>query len=53
MPILLDLTGHGINITELNRSSTFMDATGSGLSNRTAWAGAGTAVLFFDPNSLN
>ena len=52
-PILLDLSGHGINITELNRSSTFMDATGSGLSNRTAWAGAGTAVLFFDPNGLN
>ncbi|MEJ8562314.1 hypothetical protein QTO30_14510 [Yoonia sp. GPGPB17] len=27
-----------------------MDATGDGLQNRTAWAGAGDAVLFYDIN---
>jgi hypothetical protein len=27
--------------------------TGSGFKNRTAWAGAGNAVLFFDPNDTN
>ncbi|MES0207312.1 beta strand repeat-containing protein [Mesorhizobium australicum] len=52
-PVLLDLSGKGIKVTELNRSNTFMDTTGSGLSYRTAWAGAGTAVLFFDPNNLS
>jgi len=41
-----------LTIAQLGQSSTFMDATGSGLSNRTAWAGAGTAVLFYDPNNL-
>jgi len=50
-PVLLDLTGHGINIAELNRSTKFLDANGTGLSHRTAWAGAGTGVLFYDPNS--
>jgi len=52
-PVLLDLSGKGVKLTELNRSDTFMDTTGSGLSHRTAWAGAGTAVLFYDPNGLN
>jgi trimeric autotransporter adhesin len=52
-PILLDLSGKGIKITELTRSNTFLDTTGSGLAHRTAWAGAGTAVLFYDPNNLN
>ena len=50
---LNELPSEFIKITELSRSSTFMDATGSGLSHRTAWAGAGTAVLFYDPNNLN
>ena len=52
-PILLDLTGDGISITELNRSDVFVDATGDGLKNRTAWADAGTAVLFYDPDGHN
>ncbi|EBA12653.1 calcium-binding protein [Roseobacter sp. CCS2] len=49
-PILFDLTGDGIQITELSNSSIYMDATGDGLQNRTAWAGAGDAVLFYDIN---
>ena len=40
-PILLDLDGNGVQITELDRSTVFMDASGSGLRHRTAWAGAG------------
>lgn len=42
-PILLDLTGAGIAITELSQSTVFMDALGDGLPNRTAWAAAGAA----------
>ncbi|MEL7106260.1 MAG: calcium-binding protein [Pseudomonadota bacterium] len=52
-PILLDLDGSGISITELNRSDVFIDASGDGLKNRTAWADAGTAVLFYDPDGHN
>jgi len=48
-PILLDLDGNGIRITELSQSTHFVDATGDGLQNSTAWAGAGDAVLFYDP----
>jgi Ca2+-binding RTX toxin-like protein len=49
-PIVLDLTGAGINITELGSSGQYVDMTGSGYQNRTAWAGAGNGVLVFDVN---
>ena len=52
-PILLNITSQNINITELSRSNTFLDSTGSGLQHRTAWAGAGTGVLFYDVNSTS
>jgi len=52
-PIVLDLTGKGINITQLSSSNTFFDMKGDGFQHRTAWAGAGNAVLFFDPNNTN
>ncbi|MDP1668672.1 hypothetical protein [Phaeovulum sp.] len=38
-PILLDLDGNGIRITEQSRSRMFVDAGGDGLRHRTAWAG--------------
>ncbi|GFE63137.1 hypothetical protein [Litoreibacter roseus] len=47
-PILLDLDGDGVEITELSKSTVFMDAGGDGLLHRTAWAAAGDAVLVFD-----
>ncbi|MDP1667899.1 hypothetical protein, partial [Phaeovulum sp.] len=43
-PILLDLDGNGIRITEQSRSGVFVDAGGDGLLHRTAWAGAGDGV---------
>ena len=48
LPILLDVDGDGVQIAELSRSTVFMDATGDGLANRTAWAAAGNGVLFYD-----
>jgi hypothetical protein len=48
-PVVLDLTGKGINITPLTSSNQFFDMTGNGYQNRTAWAGAGNGVLVFDP----
>jgi hypothetical protein len=47
-PVVLDLTGNGINITQLSSSSQFHDMTGDGYQNRTAWAGAGNGVLAID-----
>lgn len=49
-PIVLDLTGAGLNITELGSSGQFVDMTGTGYQSRTAWAGAGNGVLVFDVN---
>ena len=46
-PILLDLNGNGIEIAEFDKSTIFMDG-GEGLLHRTAWAGAGDGVLFYD-----
>lgn len=47
-PILLDLNGNGIEIATLDRSSSFVDSNGDGLQHRTAWAGSGDGVLFYD-----
>jgi Ca2+-binding RTX toxin-like protein len=52
LPILLDLDGDGIQITELDRSTRFVDG-GKGLLHRTAWAATGNGVLFFDPDGRN
>jgi Ca2+-binding RTX toxin-like protein len=52
-PIILDLAGTGINITEASRSNVFMDSENSGLKHRTAWAGVGSGVLFIDLGGVN
>ncbi|WP_166507188.1 DUF4214 domain-containing protein [Frigidibacter mobilis] len=46
-PIILDLDGDGIEITDLTKSTQFQ-ADDEGLKHRTAWAGAGDGVLFID-----
>lgn len=46
-PIILDLDGNGLSVTELAQSTHFVDG-GDGLQHRTAWAGVGDGVLFFD-----
>ncbi|MGQ0682915.1 hypothetical protein [Bradyrhizobium sp.] len=49
-PVLLDLSGQGINITQLLSSNTWFDTAGDGYQHRTAWAGAGSGVLVYDTN---
>ncbi|MEM6610179.1 MAG: hypothetical protein AAF689_16565 [Pseudomonadota bacterium] len=49
-PILLDLDGTGVRLTELSESTQYIDSGNSGLKHKTAWAGAGDGVLFFDPD---
>jgi hypothetical protein len=50
-PIVLDLDGNGIALAPLTSSNTFFDTKGDGYQHRTAWAGAGDAVLAFDANN--
>ncbi|MBL4626494.1 MAG: hypothetical protein JKY00_00365 [Roseicyclus sp.] len=50
-PILLDLDGLGLSVTELDASTVYLDSTNDGLLNRTAWAGVGNGVLFFDADA--
>ena len=47
-PIVLDLDGNGIGVTEQSTSNTFFDTVGDGYKHRTAWAGAGDGVLAID-----
>jgi uncharacterized repeat protein (TIGR03803 family) len=49
-PVVLDLTGKGISITQLGSSNNFFAMTGDGLQHATAWAGAGNGVLAIDLN---
>jgi Ca2+-binding RTX toxin-like protein len=50
-PIILDLDGDGIEILQLSQSTIYMDSGGDGLLHRTAWAGTGDGVLFYDPDA--
>ena len=47
-PVLLDLNGNGIEIRGADESPTYLDSSGDGLSHRSAWAGSGDGVLFYD-----
>lgn len=51
-PVLLDLDGNGVKITEFGTSTQFT-AGKYGLQHRASWAGAGDGVLFFDPDGRN
>lgn len=47
-PVLLDIDGDGVEVTELSSSDVFVDMAGDGKLHRTAWAGAGDGVLVRD-----
>ena len=49
-PLVIDLTGKGLNLTSLSSSTTEFDYTGSGLEENTAWVGTGTGILVL-PNA--
>ena len=51
-PVLLDLDGNGVKITEFGNSTQFMTGK-DGLQHRSSWAGAGDGVLFYDPDGRN
>jgi len=47
-PVLLDLDGDGVEITQVSSSNVFFDMSGDGKQHRTAWAGVGDGVLVRD-----
>ena len=49
-PIVLDLTGNGINIEQKTSSNHYYDMVGDGRAYQTAWAGVGNGVLAIDAN---
>ncbi|UWU23040.1 DUF4214 domain-containing protein [Rhizobium sp. CB3060] len=48
VPVLLDLSGNGLNVNMLGTSSQFVNVNGDGYQHRMAWAGSGTGVLVLD-----
>jgi Ca2+-binding RTX toxin-like protein len=52
-PLILDLTGKGINLTNVATSSTFFDFLGDGFAQQTAWVGAGNGMLVLAPSGAN
>ncbi|MFM0592223.1 calcium-binding protein [Paraburkholderia dilworthii] len=50
-PLVLDLTGSGINLTPLNTSSPYFDLTNNGFARQTGWIGTGMGLLCFDPDN--
>ena len=49
-PLVIDLTGKGLNLISLSNSTTEFDYNGSGLEENTAWVGSGTGILVL-PNA--
>ncbi|MCI3203846.1 MULTISPECIES: calcium-binding protein [Pandoraea] len=48
-PIVLDLSGTGIHLTELSAASPYFDIEGDGFSRKTGWIGEGMGLLVFSP----
>ncbi|WP_206513403.1 beta strand repeat-containing protein [Rhizobium phaseoli] len=49
-PVVLDLDGNGIKLTQQTSSITYFDMAGDGKQHLTAWAAAGDGVLAIDAN---
>ena len=52
-PIVLDMTGNGINLTSVNQSSAYFDLNGDGKREHYGWTGAGNAFLVYDSKGDN
>lgn len=52
-PVVLDLSGNGINLTSLTGSPTYFDYSNTGFAQQTSWVGAGTGILCLDPNGTS
>lgn len=44
-PVVIDLTGSGLNLTSLSESTTYFNSNGGQFANRTSWIASGTGLL--------
>ncbi|CCH07014.1 calcium-binding protein [Achromobacter xylosoxidans] len=51
-PLVIDLTGNGVNLTQLDENSPYFDLNGDGFARKTGWIGAGTGLLCLDPENM-
>ncbi|HST35717.1 MAG TPA: hypothetical protein VLK25_03700, partial [Allosphingosinicella sp.] len=49
-PVILDLDGDGVTMTDLTVSSVLFDMDGDGIADRTGWVGAADGLLALDRN---
>jgi hypothetical protein len=49
-PVVLDLTGDGVNLMTPSLDHTTLDTNDDGVRDFTGWAGTGTGILVFDAN---
>ncbi|HEY7577653.1 MAG TPA: calcium-binding protein, partial [Acetobacteraceae bacterium] len=49
-PLVLDLTGLGVNLTPLSSLSPYFDLSDSGFAHKIGWIGKGTGLLALDPS---
>lgn len=49
-PIVLDMTGQGINLTSVSSSDAYYDLAGTGAREHVGWVGSGNAFLVYDPS---
>lgn len=47
-PVLMDLNGNGLTLTDRENSNLFLDIGGDGYKRRSSWVGAGDGVLMID-----
>ncbi|WP_143135066.1 hypothetical protein [Burkholderia ubonensis] len=50
-PLVIDLSGQGVQLTSLNQSSAYFDLHNTGFAVHTGWVNAGTGFLVTDLNS--
>jgi hypothetical protein len=51
-PVVLDLSGQGIHVTDLRSSTAIFDVNGNGVQDRMAWVTPGEGILAYDPSGL-
>ena len=50
-PLVINLDGNGIKLTNIDKSNAMFDLTGSGFANKTGWISSGDAFLVWDRNN--
>ena len=52
-PVVLDLSGQGVRLTDMRSSTATFDVNGNGVQDRIAWATPGEGILAYDPTGAS